>query len=235
MHQTGSNGIKAASVPAGRSLVVWLLSTGVTVLLGRATSRVAGTGVTLDAHVATVALTLGTLAAAILTLGTTLLAVGATARAAGRRWHAVEAAAARLTPRLLRRALVVGLGAGLSGLAAPALADTPPALGWQVTEETSTAPGITEEAAAGRTAAGSATAVADVHAAHPAGEPRTVVVRPGDCLWSIAAAHLPAGAADAEIARAWPAWYAANAATIGTDPDLLLPGQRLVVPDGVDA
>ncbi len=170
------------------------------------------------------------MAAAILALGTTLLVVGATARAAGRRWRAVEAAAAQLTPRLLRRALVVGLGAGLSGLAAPALADTPPALGWQVTEQAATTTVDTASTTRHRRPPSPT-----CHPAEPTPAPRTVVVRPGDCLWSIAAEHLPAGADDAEIARAWPAWYAANAETIGADPDLLLPGQRLVVPAGVDA
>ncbi|HYN28373.1 MAG TPA: LysM domain-containing protein, partial [Dermatophilaceae bacterium] len=67
-------------------------------------------------------------------------------------------------------------------------------------------------------------------------EPRTeeeVVVRRGDTLWTIAARHLGAGATDAEVARAWPRWYDANAAVIGADPDLLLPGQRLLPPDRV--
>lgn len=209
-------------VSLARSLAVWPVPAGAAALLAQAAIRTAGTAVTLDAQVAVVALAVGATAAAILAIGTTLLVVGAAARAAGRRWRAVEAAAVRLTPRLLRRALVVGLGAGLSGLAAPALADTPPALGWQVTEQAATAGGAT------------ATTVADVHAA-PSPARHTVVVRPGDCLWTIAAEHLPAGASDAEIARAWPAWYAANTETIGPDPGLLLPGQRLVVPDGTDA
>jgi hypothetical protein len=72
----------------------------------------------------------------------------------------------------------------------------------------------------------------------PSGAPasagrRTVVVRAGDSLWRIAARHLPAGADDAAIAAAWPAWYHANRMTIGDDPGLLLPGQVLVLPDGV--
>ncbi len=66
----------------------------------------------------------------------------------------------------------------------------------------------------------------------PAPAPDTVVVSRGDCLWSIAAAHLPTGSSEAEIAAAWPRWYAANRETIGADPDLILPGQRLTIPDG---
>ncbi|HEY0120135.1 MAG TPA: hypothetical protein VGC04_15265 [Cellulomonas sp.] len=61
-------------------------------------------------------------------------------------------------------------------------------------------------------------------------EDATVVVLRGDTLWAIAARHLPPGASDAEVAAAWPAWYAANATTIGSDPGLILPGQVLAVP-----
>jgi resuscitation-promoting factor RpfA len=57
-----------------------------------------------------------------------------------------------------------------------------------------------------------------------------VVVRPGDSLWRIAAAHRPPGAGAADVAAAWPAWYAANRATIGADPNLIRPGQVLVAP-----
>src|SRR5699024_96266 len=57
------------------------------------------------------------------------------------------------------------------------------------------------------------------------------LVRPGDTLWGIAAAHLGPGADDAQVAAAWPRWYEANAETIGTDPDLILPGTRLTAPD----
>ncbi|MFW5474626.1 LysM peptidoglycan-binding domain-containing protein [Knoellia sp. CPCC 206450] len=58
-----------------------------------------------------------------------------------------------------------------------------------------------------------------------------VVVHRGDTLWSIAAAHLGPDADDAEVARAWPRWFEANRDVIGHDPDLLLPGQVLRVPD----
>ena len=58
-----------------------------------------------------------------------------------------------------------------------------------------------------------------------------VVVHRGDTLWSIAAAHLGPDAEDAEVARAWPRWFEANRDVIGDDPDLVLPGQVLRVPD----
>ena len=57
-----------------------------------------------------------------------------------------------------------------------------------------------------------------------------VVVLRGDSLWSIAAARLGPGATDEEIAAEWPRWYAANAATIGSDPNVIHPGQVLTAP-----
>ncbi|MFK5633022.1 MULTISPECIES: LysM peptidoglycan-binding domain-containing protein [unclassified Ornithinimicrobium] len=59
---------------------------------------------------------------------------------------------------------------------------------------------------------------------------QAVVVHRGDTLWDIAARHLGAQATDQDVAEAWPRWYAANRDLIGDDPDLVLPGQRLVVP-----
>jgi hypothetical protein len=83
-------------------------------------------------------------------------------------------------------------------------------------------------------AAGDATAGTSPHESHArAARAATVVVRRGDSLWRIAARHLPPGAGDEAIAAAWPAWYAANRATIGDDPGLLLPGQVLAVPPEV--
>jgi nucleoid-associated protein YgaU len=61
-----------------------------------------------------------------------------------------------------------------------------------------------------------------------------VTVRPGDTLWGLAAAALPATASDAAVDRTWRRWYAANQHTVGPDPDLLLPGQRLVPPSSAE-
>ena len=57
-----------------------------------------------------------------------------------------------------------------------------------------------------------------------------VVVHRGDTLWQIAARHLGPDAGPAEVAAAWPRWYAANRDVIGPDPHLLLPGQQLRTP-----
>jgi hypothetical protein len=60
--------------------------------------------------------------------------------------------------------------------------------------------------------------------------PREVVVRPGDSLWSIAVADLPAGSGDAEVAAHWRRIYRLNRGVIGPDPDLIRPHQHLLLP-----
>jgi nucleoid-associated protein YgaU len=67
---------------------------------------------------------------------------------------------------------------------------------------------------------------------HPPDDRHLVTVRRGDTLWDLAARGLGPDAADAEVAAEWPRWYAANRDVVGADPDLLLPGQQLVPPDG---
>ncbi|MGY1637731.1 LysM peptidoglycan-binding domain-containing protein [Geodermatophilus sp. SYSU D00742] len=68
----------------------------------------------------------------------------------------------------------------------------------------------------------------------PMPAPGTHVVLRGECLWGIATADLrhrtgrtPDGS---EVAAAVHAWWQANAAVIGPDPDVLLPGQVLRPP-----
>ena len=60
-----------------------------------------------------------------------------------------------------------------------------------------------------------------------------VTVHRGDSLWAVAARHLGAGGSDAQIAREWPRWYAANRDVVGDDPDLLVAGQQLRPPSSV--
>lgn len=72
------------------------------------------------------------------------------------------------------------------------------------------------------------TSTARSAAADPAGA--TVTVRPGDTLWAIAERHLGPQADAAQIDTAWRHWHSANAAAIGSDPDLIVPGQRLSPP-----
>lgn len=71
--------------------------------------------------------------------------------------------------------------------------------------------------------------------AHPHQEPalphpRTVVVHAGDCLWYLAAADLAAGASAARVTARWHTIHRLNAEVIGPNPDLIRPGQRLVLP-----
>lgn len=69
-----------------------------------------------------------------------------------------------------------------------------------------------------------------VRADRPSPAPDTVVVTAGDNLWAIAARGLPPGSPDARVAVRWHAIYAANRSRIGPDPDLIVPGQRLLLP-----
>ena len=73
------------------------------------------------------------------------------------------------------------------------------------------------------------TAGAAAHLAAP-----TVTVDAGDCLWSIAARAIGPDAPPREVAAAWPRWWAANRAVIGSDPDLLRPGLHLRAPVSVE-
>lgn len=69
---------------------------------------------------------------------------------------------------------------------------------------------------------------------HPEEAAQGYVVRPGDSLWAITAAHLGPGATDAEIAAGWPRWHETNRAVIGADPHLIHPGLTLLAPDPKD-
>ena len=88
-----------------------------------------------------------------------------------------------------------------------------------------------QDAPSGETGDG-ATPAEPSPAAATAGTQRHVV-RPGESLWSIAAHALASAGRDTSapsVAAAWPAWYRANEAVIGSDPDLIRPGQVLTTP-----
>ncbi len=130
--------------------------------------------------------------------------------------------ATALTPRLLRGALVAATSAALT--TTPAVASDPLdglRLPERVTSEPRDAvpppaPTDTGVAAPPR---------------HRAGDVSTVRVRPGDTLWSLVGER-HRRAATARVAREVERWHALNRGTIGADPDLLRPGQRLHVPQG---
>lgn len=61
--------------------------------------------------------------------------------------------------------------------------------------------------------------------------PKVVVpVRAGDSLWTIAQERLGPRATVADLVDYWHRIHERNAAVIGADPDLILPGQRLALP-----
>ncbi len=99
-----------------------------------------------------------------------------------------------------------------------------------------TAPGPTDATVAPTGTAGAPVTAPPASApiTPPAPTGGTVEVRTGDTLWGLAARALGPDATDAAIAAEWPRWYAANASTIGPDPDVLEPGQVLTVPGPVD-
>ncbi|WP_199423529.1 LysM peptidoglycan-binding domain-containing protein [Actinotalea solisilvae] len=212
----------------------------------------------LEAGVGLAVTGVGTAAAAVLSVGCLLLVVAAAARVGGAVPAGVERVAARLTPRVLRRALALGVGGLL--VAGPAAAAVPdpagPDLGWTASVTAGPA-GASPVAAA--VPVGLASAAADPAPPAPATADRATTVRTsgthagtpppastpldagvhvvvaGETLWSVAADHLGGGATDAEIAAAWPRWYAANAGVVGDDPDLVLPGQVLHAPSAASA
>ncbi len=153
---------------------------------------------------------------------------------------AADAVLRRLLPASGRRAAALALGVGLA--AAPALtgcttaapapvvvlaADTeaPAVPDWPAVPSPAVPPPA-ESAPAG-------SVPADIPD-WPAPAPGDHVVLRGDCLWAIAEADLRARTGleptDAEVATAVERWHATNAAVIGDDPDLLLPGQVLRPP-----
>lgn len=152
-----------------------------------------------------------------------------------RRLRALDAMAPAALRRLVDRAVAVGLGAsigvtGLHGAGAAtqptrARVDTPVVRSANTPTSTpTTAPTPPTE----RPAPPESTASQDT----------TVVVRPGDNLWTIARGALDKGTrviAPAEIAPYWQRVIAANAATLRShDPNLIFPGERVVLPHDTD-
>ena len=172
------------------------------------------------------------LVAGWLAWGLTLyLAVGTAVTAAG---HLSRAARplARLAPSGLRRCVEVAVGATAAAVClAPAAAyagppSPPPGvtaspLDWPGLSPAPTAP-VRTAAPAAPSAPAAPTAAAD--------DERTLVVRPGDSLWSLTARELGPHATPARVAATWPRLYAANRRVIGPDANLIHPGQRLVRP-----
>ncbi|MGH3094838.1 MAG: LysM peptidoglycan-binding domain-containing protein [Streptosporangiales bacterium] len=144
--------------------------------------------------------------------------------AAGR---AARHTAAAVTPALMRRLLEAALGASIAvaatGQVAYAAAGTPGGTSELPRVDRPDRPAAHQPSAPDPDRPGG-------DREHRKSRASTVRVRRGDTLWAIAAAHLPGTPDDAAIAANWPRWYAANRHVIGSDPNLILPGQRLRPP-----
>ncbi|WP_420112614.1 LysM peptidoglycan-binding domain-containing protein [Pseudactinotalea sp.] len=169
------------------------------------------------------------------------------ARSAGRAWVAGEQRISGLGAPFARRLLLTGGSAAVVAAAAiaPAAAGPIPAtavsvssgpvatladdLGWGADDDQhETTSEDTEDEDDDEPPAPSGT---PAEPASTTDVSETYTVTAGDSLWHIAADHLPESSTDADIAAAWPDWYADNHDVVGSDPDLIHPGQVLTVPD----
>lgn len=131
----------------------------------------------------------------------------------------------RGVPAGVRRVVLAACGVALvGGLGAPAHADdnngTSPLQGLPLPDRATTTTHVSQVFAR---------AAAHHDRAAPPSQRRQAlwVVGPGDTLWAIARADLPPHAPDAAVARRVREIHLANRSVIGTDPDLIRPGQRL--------
>ena len=140
-----------------------------------------------------------------------------------------------LLPSGARRAAALTLGVGL-GLAAPLTpAAATPASTVSATDGTLPGPARTPVDVPDWPGPTRDPAPRPQEPAVPASADEPHVVVRGDCLWSIAAGQLATRdgrqPTNGEIASAVRAWWRTNAAVIGPDPDLILPGQVLSPPE----
>jgi hypothetical protein len=232
---------------------------GLSVLTAGSLSAVTGPGVTFDALITLVGAVLAWVVFGYLALGAVLALLAALPGAAG---AAFDSISERITPRAYRRVaqLVLGLtvvagpAIGTAAQAAPNDASTSiTAVAGRVDLDR---PGTSPANAGARieldrpgTPSNNGGSRVDLDrpgtSAHPRSGANDLLVRPvrdrsdhsytvvrGDCLWDIAKAHLPTGATDAQIDAEWHRWYAANRSVVGTNPDLIFPGQVFTAPPG---
>ena len=138
-------------------------------------------------------------------------------------------------PALLRRLVLAGCGAALTAAAVkgPALADASPAEGGThpATAGTATLTGLTVP----DRPLGAVRARTSVTTPGHTGRAATVTVRPGDSLWLLSERLLGPGADPGAVADACRALHRANHARVGDDPDLVLPGTVLHIPNTDDS
>jgi nucleoid-associated protein YgaU len=176
-----------------------------------------------------VAARLAGLALAWWLLAATMLSIARRVVPAWRRLHTLDCVTPAAMRHALDRALALGLGASL------AMASVRPAGASAVDQPVVRSP---DPSAATAATTGSPTSP---RAPQPVAAPgaRVVVVRAGDNLWVIAQRALRPGSREAEAravdaAEVVPYWrriIAANAATLRShDPNLIFPGERVVLP-----
>lgn len=214
--------------PRGRCLAVWAATTGAAVALARlalpdlrTVGAALATGRAADLRFDELLLGCCSLAAlacaAWLWLLTTLVAAGAARGADG--------TSVRGAPAPLRRVLLAACGAAIAGgVAGPAVA-----VPTQIHEDGSTGAAVVTGLPLPERAAAT-TSARPARGAPGARADRTVVVRAGDSLWSLAEADLSPGAGDARITARWRQIYLRNRAVVGSDPDLIRPHQQLRLP-----
>lgn len=138
-------------------------------------------------------------------------------------------AGTRGVPRTLGRMVLLACGGGLvATLAAPAHATG------QVGLDPGRGPGpsslVVGQPLPDRTTAARHVSHLVALATAPRADRVAVTVRTGDTLWSLAESTLHPGADDTRVTTRWQRIHAANRHRIGPDPDLIVPGLRLLLP-----
>lgn len=154
-----------------------------------------------------------------------VVATGAVAVAAARhgtvaRLPCVPEPARRL---VLRACGIAAAGAVTGGLALAAPATATPGALQQDRPTTPHEPVVTAAPGPPGTRAPSAAPPRGTHASH-------LVVHRGGSLWAVAERALGPSASTADVAAYWPRVHRANRSTVGPDPDVVHPGQRLALP-----
>ena len=218
--------VTAVSSAAALLLLLWVCLGLLVSVLGVLPGRVGGRARLLAARIAPGAVRRWAGLLLGVTIASTLLPGGAAATPLPHSVAVTSTALESVPPELLAAAPTPGWVTD----PAPAPAPSPaPAPEWAVPEQpTSPAPVSTWTPTPVR----ELPPVSLTSARPAAEEDREVIVRRGDTLWDLAAAYLGPDATDAEIATEWQRWYAHNRSVIGDDPDLLLPGQVLIRPNG---
>ncbi len=147
--------------------------------------------------------------------------------------EALQGRTSQRTPAVVRRVVLTACGVSLAGgFVVPAQADrdTPPPGSGGATQSLVVGLPVPDRATTTTEWLGAVAGSRPGREASHAATPDAVRVEPGDTLWGLAEVSLPAGATTDEVDRRWRAIYRANRDTIGADPDLIRPGQRLVLP-----